>query len=146
MKKRGSLKAQVSIEFLIIIGFAFMMTIPLVILFYQQSESINIEVTSSQVDKIASEIRDSADEVYYLGSPSKKTLTVYIPEGVNNITIRNNTIIFIVESASGDYEMVKWTAANLTGTLQNDKGDNEGIRCVAAQAYDDYVNLGYVSC
>ena len=53
------------------------MTVPLIVLFYQQSQNINQEVTSSQLDKAASEIRDSADEVYYLGSPSKKTITVY---------------------------------------------------------------------
>ena len=56
-----------------VVGFAFLMTIPLIIIFYQQSETLDTEITASQIDKVASEIRDAADEVYYLGAPSKKT-------------------------------------------------------------------------
>ena len=135
MKKRG--KAQVSLEFLIVVAFALMITIPLVIIFYQQSESINTEVSASQIDKVASEMRDAADEVYYLGAPSKKTITIYMPEGVNNVTLRNNTIIFSVDAPINDYELVKWTAANLTGSIKS----YSGIHHVSAEAYDTYVNI-----
>jgi len=110
-------------EFLIVVGFAFLMTIPLIALFYRQSENINSEVTSSQMDKVASEIRDAADEVYYLGSPSKKTITVFIPENLKCINMTGSSIIFRVASPGGDYDLVKWTAANLTtSTFCNLKG------------------------
>src|SRR4030043_750560 len=102
MKKRGHIKAciraQISLEFLIVVGFALLMTFPLVIIFYQQSNNINTEVTSSQADKVASEIRDAADEVYYLGSPSKKTITVFLPENVKGVRISGNTIVFDIDS------------------------------------------------
>jgi len=143
MKKRGGKegahknKAQLSLEFLIIVGFAFFMTIPLIIIFYQQSESINNDITASQVDKVASEIRDAADEVFYLGAPSKKTITAYIPKGVQSITISGNKIIFLVDSPNGDYEVVKWSAANLTGSIQNYKG----IHHVSVEAFDTYVRI-----
>jgi len=131
MKKRGKGKAQVSIEFLLVVGFAFLMTVPLIIIFYQQSQNINTEVSASQVDKVASEIRDAADEVYYLGSPSKKTITLYVPEGVKDIQLHNNSIVFVVDSPGTDYEVVKWTVANLTGSLKN----YYGIHHVSAESY-----------
>lgn len=131
MKKRGQSKAQVSMEFLLVVGFAFLMTVPLIIIFYQQSQSINTEVSASQVDKVASEIRDAADEVYYMGSPSKKTITVFMPEGVKGVDVGGNRILFLIDSPNGDYDIVKWTATNLTGSLMN----YSGIHHVSAESY-----------
>ena len=137
MKKRGNTQAQISIEFLIVVGIAFLMTIPLILIFYQQSANLNTEITSSQVDKVASEIRDAADEVYYLGSPSKKTVSIYMPEGVQSVSVVNDKIIFFVDSAEGDYEVVKWTVANLTGSIES----HRGIHHVSVEAYDTYVDI-----
>nr|MCK4930328.1 hypothetical protein [Nanoarchaeota archaeon] len=137
MKKRGKSKAQVSMEFLIIIGLAFLMTIPLIIVFYQQSETLNTDITTSQIDKVANKIRDASDEVYYLGSPSKKTVTVFMPEGVQSISISGNKIIFIIDSPSGDYELVKWSAANLSGSIQTYKG----IHYVSVESHNTYVSI-----
>jgi uncharacterized protein (UPF0333 family) len=141
MKKRGCIlehvKAQVSLEFMMIVGVALLMTLPLILIFYRQSENINSEIGASQLDKVASEIRDAADEVYYLGSPSKKTVTVYMPEGVNNISITNNTIVFTVEALGSDYELVKWSVTTLTGSLQI----YPGIHHISVQAYDTYVQI-----
>lgn len=137
LMKRGNIRAQISLEFLIVVGFAFLMTIPLIILFYQQSESLNTDITASQMDKVASEIRDAADEVYYLGSPSKKTVALYFPEGIQSISFTNNKMIFLVDAPGDDYQLVKWTAANLTGSIQTHKG----IHHVTAESFDSYVQI-----
>jgi uncharacterized protein (UPF0333 family) len=140
MKKRGNTRSQVSLEFLLVVGFAFLMTIPLIILFYKQSESINTEVTASQIDKVASEIRDAADEVYYLGSPSKKTITVYIPEDVKAIRLVDDTteIVFVAGSAGKEYDIVKWIAGNLTSSSIS---PNKGIHHIYAEAIGDKVKI-----
>ena len=132
--KRGG-RAQISMEFLIIVGFAMLMTFPLIIIFYQQSESINIDVVSGQADKIASEIRDAADEVYYLGSPSKKTLIIYLPQEIIGISVSNNNIILDVDSANGDYQIVKSTVGNLSVSI----AVFNGIHHISVEAYDSYV-------
>jgi len=140
MKKRGNIsqqvKAQVSLEFLMVVGFAFLLTIPLIILFYQQTDNINTEVTASQLDKIASEIRDSADEVYYLGTPSKKTITVYMPDSVKSIDFNENRVEFWVESSSGDYQLVKWLAANITA--DSSMGISEGIHKISVESVETF--------
>ena len=133
-------RAQVSIEFLLIVGFALLLSFPLMYIFYRQSESLNTEIAGTQVDKIASEIRDAADEVYYLGSPSKKTITVFVPEQVTAVTLLGNSIIFNVSSASGKYEVVKWSAANFSGA--SSISANPGIKRITleAQTYDILVS------
>ncbi len=146
MKKRGSYKAQVSMEFLLVVGFAFLMTVPLIVIFYQQSQSINTEVSASQIDKVASEVRDAADEVYYLGSPSKKSISIFMPEGVEGVSFVNNpsgaSINFNVNSPSGNYEVVKWVASN---TLSGSIGTFEGIHCIVAQACATFLGESYIA-
>ncbi|MBN2458665.1 hypothetical protein JXB28_00110 [Candidatus Woesearchaeota archaeon] len=132
-RKVQASKAQVSMEFLMIIGIALMMTFPLIIIFFQQQENVQTEIGASQIDKVASEIRDAADEVYYLGAPSKKTVTVYMPEGVKSISITSNKMVFEVEAPGNDYELVKWSVANLTGALQ----DYSGVHHVSVQSNSD---------
>jgi len=141
MKKRGS-QGQVSMEFLMIVGMALLMTFPLIIIFFQQQENLRTEIGASQLDKVASEIRDAADEVYYLGAPSKKTVTVYMPEGVKDINISASRIKFLVESPGTDYELVKWSVTNLTGTIQI----YSGVHCIYAQASDTIVTINETQC
>jgi uncharacterized protein (UPF0333 family) len=146
MKKRGSFKAQVSMEFLLVVGFAFLMTVPLIVIFYQQSQSINTEVSATQIDKVGSEVRDAADEVYYLGSPSKKSISIFMPEGVKGVSFINNddgaSINFNVSSPSGNYEVVKWVASK---TLSGNIGNFEGIHCIVTQACKTILGESYIA-
>ncbi len=116
------LKGQVSIEYLLITAFAFLMTVPIIALFYSQSHQIQEDVTDAQVEKIASELRDAANEVYYQGPPSKRTLKIYMPDNVENVSISNKNIIFKVSSTAGDYEIVKVADTNLTGDINSFSG------------------------
>lgn len=121
---------QVSLEYLLITGFAFMFSIPMIIVFYSQSHQLNEDVTASQADRIASEIVEAADEVYYLGEPSKKTIRVYMPQGVESVTTNGKDFIIRVQSSAGEYEVVKSSAANLSGSL----GTFSGIHVVEVEA------------
>ncbi|MBN2142192.1 hypothetical protein JW711_02580 [Candidatus Woesearchaeota archaeon] len=126
-------------EFLLVIGFALLMSLPLIFIFYKQSETLNTEVAESQVDKIANTIRDAADEVYYLGAPSKKTLKIYMPKNVLNITIMDNKIIFNVTSPNGNYEVVKWSAANFTSASEISPGP--GVKNIVLEAQTFQVDV-----
>ncbi len=115
-------KGQVSIEYLIIVGFALAMTLPLLLIFNSQSKSINEEVTYAQTNKIADEIIIAVDSVYYLGEPSTKTIKVYFPEFIKDVQINNHSISFFVESSAGDYEVVKWAATTIDGEIKKFQG------------------------
>ena len=129
-------KAQVSIEFLLIVGFAMLMTIPLTLIFFKQSEALSNDISATQADRVASELRDAADEVYYMGAPSKKTLTVYLPREVDAITLIDNNIIFNVTGSGTRSEIVKWSAANFSSLSGLNATPGLKRITVEARAYD----------
>ncbi|MBN1793147.1 hypothetical protein JW826_05680 [Candidatus Woesearchaeota archaeon] len=128
--------AQVSLEFLLVVGFAMLMSLPLIFVFYKQSETLNTEIAGSQVEKVASEIRDAADEVYYLGAPSKKTLTVYMPKNINAISILGSSIAFNVSTPGGIQEIVRWSAANFSSMSTVSTGSGIKHIMVEARTFD----------
>ncbi len=114
---KKEVKGQVSLEYLLITGFAFLFIAPLIAVFYSQSQSLNEDVQKSQAERVASAITEAANQVYYLGEPSKKSLLVYMPQGVESVTINQNYVSFKLSSLAGSYEVVKWSDANLTGSI-----------------------------
>jgi uncharacterized protein (UPF0333 family) len=108
------MKAQVAMEYLIILGFAFLLTAPLLIIFYTQSNSINDDVTASQSAKAAAEIIDAADQVYYYGAPSQKTISLYFPQNIKEITCSGKALVMKISAKGGTSEIVSWSAGNIS--------------------------------
>lgn len=115
-------KGQVSMEFLMVTGFAFLLLIPVLILFLTQTQDINEDVTAAQVNKLGEELVESVNNVYYLGEPTKKTIHAYIPKYVKSITFTDNRIIFTVDTGTFSYVVTKIAAANITGSLSSNAG------------------------
>ncbi|MFC1648090.1 hypothetical protein ACFL1B_01390 [Nanoarchaeota archaeon] len=131
------MRGQVSLEYLLVTGFAFIFIIPIIALYYSQSSQLNEDITSAQADRIASEIVEAANEVYYLGEPSKKTLTAYMPENVKSITFQESSISIRVDSSSGEFDVVKVAAMNLTGSIDI----FSGIHKIEVTARSNYVEI-----
>jgi len=110
-------RAQAAMEYLFVVGFGFMMLLPIIALFYSQSSTIEDEVILSQADKALEEISSSIDQVYFLGVPSKQTLEIRFPDRVEDVTITDNRITMQVQSSSGLRTTAKTTQANITGTI-----------------------------
>jgi len=104
-------------EYLFVVGFGFMMLLPIIALFYSQSGSIEDEIILSQADKALEELQSAIDQVYFLGPPSKQTLKVRLPDRVESVTILDNRITMQVQSSSGPRTTAKTTQANITGTI-----------------------------
>jgi len=119
-------KAQISMEYLLVAGLAFLSVVPLIIVFFNQSQSFNQDVTLAQVDKMMSEIIDAADTVYYQGAPSATTIRVSVPSYVDDITIDGGqSITFEIRrtNGAGTFEISsRASLANLTGTLTHVAG------------------------
>lgn len=116
-------KAQVSIEYLIIIGFVTMISIPMLIIYYDYTTTSNSEIISKQVNNVAQKIVDSAEEVYYLGEPSQTTINAYIPENIEEATIElKKEIVFKVRTKNGLINVIQSSAVNITGSLPITQG------------------------
>ena len=130
-------KGQVSIEYLIIFGVAFMMTLPLIVIYARQTTNVQADVTRAQTFKVASKISDYAEQVYYMGEPAQRTLTISFPEGINNVIVQGNAIIFNITTSDLTYTVEQDTVANLTGSIRPFAGPHS----IVFTASQDYVNI-----
>ena len=118
----GGGRGQVAIEYLFLMGFALLLTLPLVIIYHTQSLRLSEETAAAMVERAAGQIGAAADTVYYLGSPSVRTVTVQLPQNIKSVAFSGQSVIFTMDSSSGDYEHVAWSAANLTGSFTATQG------------------------
>jgi len=135
--KMGWIKGQVAMEYVIIISFILVVTVPLLFISYTHSQDINELITSNQVDKISKKIIDSAEYVYYIGPSSKTTLKVYMPKNIENISIKNNEIVFSMHTSQGTDEIVRYTSINITGELMI----SQGLRYIEIRSMGNFVNI-----
>jgi len=127
--------AQVSVEYVIIVGFILFITIPLILIFYEHTSSTNDQVITSQVDMIAKKVVDSAESVYYLGEPSKTRIKVYMPTNVEDVIIDNYEIVFKVKTRSGITDISQPSSVNISGIISVTKG----IHYISIESKGDYV-------
>ena len=128
-------KAQVSMEYLVIIGFVAAITIPLILIFNSHSTEINENIIANQAEYIASKIVDSAESVYYLGESSKVTFRITIPKNIHIVEIGNNEVVFYVKKLNGISEVVKYCPVPINGSISSEAG----IYNIVVESKGDYV-------
>ena len=110
-------KAQISMEFLMVIAITFLLVIPLIALFMKESQSTSEQVTAAQVSQIARRIVSSAEAVYAFGEPATVLLTIYFPAGINTSIVRNNELEFLINGGAGLVSIQEPASMNLTGAI-----------------------------
>ena len=134
-----SVKSQVSIEYLMIMGFVVVMTIPLLVLYYTYTTNSRDEIITSQVNQIATRIVDATESVYFLGEPSQTTIRVYIPNQIKGASLDNKEILFNVSTRTGVSEIVQISSVNLTGSLPI----NQSTYSITLKARSTDVEISY---
>jgi uncharacterized protein (UPF0333 family) len=137
MGKRGVLRGQVSLEFAIIMGFVTLLIIPLISVFYYQVKETNDRVIVEQSYKVAKEIVDEAESVYYMGAPSKSMIKAYIPKHVQSIEISGKSVLFRIEISNATSDVEAISRVNLSGSINS----AEGLRYIHLQATGDRVEI-----
>ena len=133
------MKSQVSVEYLLIIGFVTLITIPLVFIFFKYTAETSNEIVNLQVNQIANKIVDAAESVYFLGEPSQITIRVSIPGHIVGVSLDNREVVFNVGSISGISEIVKVSSVDLTGDLPT----TQGIYSITLKARSTGVEISY---
>ena len=134
-----SLKSQVSVEYMLIMGFVVIMTIPLIILYHSYTANSSDEIITSQAKQIANKIVDAAESVYFLGEPSQTTIKVYMPGKVVGASLDNKEVVFNVSTISGISEIVEVSSVDLAGKLPV-KG---GVYSITLNATSTGVKISY---
>jgi uncharacterized protein (UPF0333 family) len=121
MSKRCNLlkdesRAQVSIEYLVIIGLSFAILVPAGYFFYNYSQTSNEAAIRSQVTQIGTAMLTSAESVYGLADGSLVTLDVTYPRNIRDIYILDNRELVIkYELSSGMNEAVFYSKVDISG-------------------------------
>lgn len=136
----GKKEAQVSIEYMMILGFVTLVTIPLIIIYYTFTQESSVEIGSLQITHVAKNVIDAAESVYYLGEPSQTRLKVNIPDGVvlSNLSA-GYEIVFKIRSKGGTSDIVQNSNVNITGSLPIHKG----TYTIIVKAVADHVEVSY---
>ena len=130
---------QVSIEYMIIIGFVTVITIPLIIIYHSFIQESNDEITSTQVSQIAKKIVDAAESVYYMGEPSQTSLRVNIPGNVITANTSNYEVLFQIKTKSGVIDIIQSSSVNITGSLPT----NRSTYMITVRAVSNYAYVSY---
>jgi hypothetical protein len=123
MKKRGKCNnSQVSVEYIIIMGFVTFTLIGIMSIGFIYSNAINDRIRIIQLYNCADKILSTSESVFYMGAPSKSTITCYFPENIENIEILENTIFFSIRTSSGISKMAFSSNVPISGTLNHEQG------------------------
>jgi len=139
-------KAQAAIEYLLVGAMVTLVILPTMYIFYGYSQRSNEEIRQSQLNKVGTDIVDVAEQVYYLGEPSKVTIDAAMPEGVIGIEIwRNQEVVFFLQDGS---EIAFKSKVNIT-TNQNcidrcygsftERFYSPGLKSIIIEAKEDHV-------
>ena len=131
------LKSQVSVEYMFVMGFAALMTLPLLIIYYTYSSDSANSVATSQALQIARKIVDSSESVYYLGKPSQTTLKLSFPDRIQSINLSNKEVVFKIKTTKGIAEIVQVADVNMSGSLPT----TQGLHVLTVAAQDGYVQI-----
>lgn len=130
-------KSQVSIEYMLIIGFATLLSVPLLLIYYSYTSESSETVAISQALQIARKVVDASESVYFLGKPSQTTLRISFPDMISSTNLSSKEVVFKIKTKNGITDIVQVSSVNMSGNLPK----SQGIHTITVQAEDNYVQI-----
>ena len=141
--KRDSLRrerrGQAAIEYFVIAAMVMMFMIPIWVYVASTQQSTGYELSLSYTRNAAKQLADAASLVHSQGAPAKINVKVYIPSGVENVSIIDKTVIFKVNTGPQVSEVWYTSAATITG--EDQIPINEGYYYFDIISHDSYVEI-----
>lgn len=131
------MKAQSAIEYLIIIGFVSVAVTTILALAYSYANMSNDKIRVNQIEALADKVISRAESVFYSGQPSQLTVSVYVPKGVEEITLSGKDLIIRIHLSTGEMKRVFTSGVNLEGSISA----SEGVKNLLIKAEADKVNI-----
>ena len=119
--KRG-IRAQVSMEFLMVVMFVFLLIVPLTAYYVNQSRTSIDEIGAAQTAQIARTIASNAETVHAYGEPTTFTLNAYLPEHVSAAQFIGTEIVFILNREGSNFTVSELVSMNISGSMNTTPG------------------------
>ncbi|MBW2981018.1 hypothetical protein KY360_06400 [Candidatus Woesearchaeota archaeon] len=133
--RKVSERGQISLEYMAIVGIATMVAISLLAISYFYSKGTESTINTQQIDRVAKEIVDTAESMYYYGEPSRTTIKAYLPDGINEITVGPDELSFRVRTPSGETDIFYPSSVSLQGNISTEYG----FHYITIEAKEGYV-------
>jgi uncharacterized protein (UPF0333 family) len=140
-KRFSQTRGQVGVEYMIIVGFVTLAIITVVVLAYFYSANIKDMIRLNQVEGFASRLISSAESVFFKGEPSKATIKLYLPDGVDDITVTQGGLIISTRVSSGINRRLFPSEVPLNGSITTP----EGLKKLVLEARVDDVLISQAS-
>lgn len=118
-------RAQVGIEYMIIVSFvtfAVIVVFSLAIIYSGQTKD---QIRLNQIENFAIQLINSAESVFFAGEPSKATVTLTLPSGVKSIQVTTEGLIFTVVTTSGENIRLFESKVPLSGSINVNEGNKD---------------------
>lgn len=130
-KKRG----QSGVEYILVVGFITFAIVSILALSVYYSGQIKDRINLNQIENFATQLTNSAESVFFSGEPSKTTIKLYLSEGVENIDINSDSLVFKVRTSSG----INIREFKSKVPLQGNISVSEGMKEITLEAKETYV-------
>ena len=135
-------KSQFSMEYVMMMGFTLLLLMPTIIIFATEQNNIKSDIAASHATQIARKLAEKSEEMFYQGAPSRTTIKISIPHGVENITFQNQDVVVGFRNQENVLnEIIESTSVNITGFIDV---KNSGVYFIQIKAEGDYVNVTQV--
>lgn len=131
------MKGQAAFEYLSIFSIVLLLSLALSLYSGQITVRNREDMRVSNAINAVERISEAANIVSTQGKPSQITLSVYIPEEIQSITIGNKTVLMKVRVASGVSDIIASSKCDLQGYISN----RSGTRSIKIVAEGSYVNI-----
>jgi hypothetical protein len=129
LKKRN--RGQVGTEYMIIVGFVTLAITTILVLSLFYSNQIKDKIKNNNIESFATQLVSSAETVFFSGEPSKTTIKLYLPEGVEAIDIYVDMVVVTSRTSGGSLNIRAFQSkVPLNGTLSN----LEGLKKIVIEA------------
>ncbi|MBW3003693.1 hypothetical protein KY337_03955 [Candidatus Woesearchaeota archaeon] len=137
------MRGQFSFEYLLVVGFALVIILPITYYAYVSLQESKTEVSLAAVDKIGFDIVNTAKNVHNLGQLSRITLELNFPDGVDGMAAYSDPVnlkLHYLEIDVQGSELLFASDVMLRGEF-SPEDYSQGIKNVRIENIGPYVNI-----
>lgn len=134
------MRAQAAVDYFSIVAVALLILLPLSIYINQLLNNYRDDTKLSHARDAVKKLGENVDWVFSQGPPARRKIEIYIPEGVEETSLENKTILFRVKTSAGISDVYYETVPELGGSIPS----KNGHYFVSLVAYEDNVTISVV--
>ena len=125
-------RGQIALEAVIIIGFVFLLMLPLLYLLFSRAISIQDEFRTMEVTRALDTLASTVSTVGVIGPNGTAVVEITLPDNVMNFTVGNvsaqtnaKEIVAVVSTSLGDIDIVRMVPYAVTGNVSSISGTHK---------------------